>query len=77
MHLLGNQPLQQLDSEILLLHLGDFLQELRIEQGKARFHIGKEIDDAVALDALLQKLIDALVHLRQGNLLALALMGEP
>ena len=68
--MLRNQLFQQLHSQVLLLHTGDFLQELGVKQGKFGPHIGEQINDSFALDAVLQQLIDALVDFRKCKLLA-------
>ena len=68
-HLLCNQFFQQLDCQVLLLHVGDFFEELRVEQRKFCTNGGKQIDNTLAFDAVFQQFIDPLVDLRQGELL--------
>lgn len=53
-NLLRNQLFQQLDGKVLLLHVGDFFKEFRVKEGELRAHIRKQVDDAFALDAVLQ-----------------------
>ena len=52
MHLLCNQLFQNFNGQILLRHLGDFLQIGCIEEIKFLVGICKQIDNAIALDRL-------------------------
>ncbi len=65
LNFLCDQFFQEFHSEVLLFHLRYFLEKIGIEERKFPPRIGKEIDDAPAFDALLQKLVNALVHFRQ------------
>ena len=65
MHLFSDQALQQLNSEVLFFHFGDFLQEFRIKQREVLFLVGEKVDNAVTFDTLFQQFIDLSVDLRE------------
>ena len=76
LHLLSYQLLQQFNREVFLLHLRDFLKELRIKQRELLRHIRKQIDDAFALHALTEECIYSRIHFRQRDFLSLALIHK-
>lgn len=55
--LFGNQFFQEFDCKILLLHVCHFFKKLRIEQRKLSLDIREKVDNAFALDTVLQKLV--------------------
>ena len=61
LHALVDEVFEYLDSDILLFHACYLSQELRIEDRELLLHIGKEIDDAIALDTLFEQGVDAFV----------------
>ena len=69
LYLLRDEPLQHFHSKVLLLHPRDFLKEFRVEQRELPFYIREQVEDALAPDALLQQLVDSLVHFQQRELL--------
>ena len=75
-NLLCNQLFQQFNGKILLFHFRHFFQEFRVEQRKFLVNIGEQIDNTVALDTMLQQLIDSGVHFGERNLLAAALIRK-
>ena len=76
-YLFRNQFLQQLNSQIRLLHIGHFFQELWVKQGKFRTYIGKQIDNPFTFDTVLQKFVDLCIDLRQCKFFARPAHGEP
>ena len=68
--LFGNQFFQEFDCKILLLHVCHFFKKLRIEQRKLSLDIGEEVDNTFALDAVLQKLVNAIIYFRKRKLLS-------
>ena len=69
-YLLSNQFFQEFDCKILLLHVCHFFKKLWIEQRKLSLDIGEEVDNTFALDAVLQKLVNALIYFRKRELLS-------
>ncbi len=76
LHLLSNQFFQKLYSEVLLLHLRNFFQKLRIKEREFLVHIGEEVNYAITLYAGFQKLVNPGIHFRQRYLLAFALIHQ-
>ena len=70
------QTLQQLNGNMLLLHLGYLIQEGWIEEGELSLDIREQVDNAVTLYRLLQQLIDARIDFRQGQLVMPALTHQ-
>ena len=75
-HLFRQQLFQQLHGQIFLLHPGHFLQKFGVKEGEFRVRIGKQVDDSLTLDGVLQQLVDAGVDLLQRVFLALAPHGQ-
>ena len=70
------QFFQQLDCQVLLFHSADFFKEFRIKQREFLLHIREQVNDTLALDTLLQKLIDTSVHFRQRDFFAGSSIGQ-